>query len=139
MTTAREIMSTGADCVRTDETAADAARMMTRLQVGALPICGPDNRIKGVVTDRDLVRKVLGAGRDPGKFPAGDLNQDEAITVGADDSIEQAAETMAEYRIRRLPIVDGNRLIGMLALADLAGHLPESRTGALVSTLSDAA
>lgn len=81
------------------------------------------------VDDRKAADPVLGHGLG-GLFDR---------VVGADDSIEQAAETMAEYRIRRLPIVDGNRLIGMLALADLAGHLPESRTDALVSTLSDAA
>lgn len=133
----REVMTPGGDCVHTDETAADAARMMTQLQVGALPICGPDERIKGVVTDRDLVRKVLGAGREPDSFPAGDLNQDEAITIGADDEIEAAITTMATHKIRRLPVIDGGQLVGMLAAADLAGTLPESQTGQLVAALSD--
>lgn len=136
MTTARDLMSPGAECVHTTDTAADAARMMTRLQVGALPICGPDARLKGVVTDRDLVRKVLGAGREPGSFPAGDLNQDEAVTVGADDPVEQAVDTMADHQVKRLPVIDGDRLIGMLAVADLARSLPESQAGRLVAALS---
>ena len=88
MTTAREIINPGADCVRTDQTAADAATLMTRLGVGALPICGKDDKLKGVVTDRDLVVKVLGPGRDPATFPAGSLNQQEAVTIGADDSAQ---------------------------------------------------
>jgi CBS domain-containing protein len=137
MTTVREIMTASADCVRTDQTAADAARMMTQLQVGSLPICGPDERLKGVVTDRDLVRKVLGAGREAGSFPAGDLNQDEAVTIGADDEAEQAVDTMISHRVRRLPVVDRERLLGMLTLADLARALPEAQTGRLVAVLSD--
>ncbi|MGH3501873.1 MAG: CBS domain-containing protein, partial [Nocardioidaceae bacterium] len=89
MTTAREIMRSGDSCVRTEQTAADAARMMAELGFGALPICGPDDKVKGVVTDRDLVIKVMAHGRDAGAFPAGDLNQAEAVTVGADDDAEE--------------------------------------------------
>lgn len=136
MSTAREIMTASADCVRTDQTAADAARMMTTLGVGALPICGKDDKLKGVVTDRDLVTKVLGAGRDAGTFPAGDLNQAEAVTIGADDSVEEALATMAHHRVRRLPVIDGQRLVGMIALSDVARSLPHSRTGELVAALS---
>lgn len=136
MTTARQVMSGGAECVRTDQSAADAARLMAELKVGALPICGPDNKIKGVVTDRDLVIKVIAPGRDPGKFPAGDLNQGEAVTIGADDDTEEVLATMTRHKVRRLPVIDGDRLIGMIAVADVARSLPNATTGSLVEALS---
>ncbi|ASU78803.1 CBS domain-containing protein [Actinopolyspora erythraea] len=136
MSTVREIMHAGADCVRTEETAADAARMMARLGVGALPICGKDDRIKGVITDRDIVVKVVAEGRDAGTFPAGDLNQQEAVTIGADDSTDEAMRVMSERRIRRLPVIDGQRLVGMVTVADLATSVPEPRVGELVEALS---
>lgn len=131
-------MTAGADCVATDQTAADAARLMTELGVGALPICGPDDKIKGVVTDRDLVVKVVGPGRDAGTFPAGDLNQAEAATIGADDTAEDALATMTRYQVRRLPVIDQQRLVGMISIGDIARALPNSKVGDLVEILSTA-
>ncbi|MFP5070735.1 CBS domain-containing protein [Pseudonocardia nantongensis] len=136
MTIARDIMSPGADCIGTTDTVDDAARMMTRLGVGALPICGPDNKLKGVLTDRDIVTKVLGNGRDPGQFPAGDLNQAEAVTIGAEDTAEDVLATMTEHRVRRLPVIDGATLVGMVAVADVAHALPNPQVGDLVEALS---
>lgn len=131
-------MHKGADCVRTDQSAADAAALMAELGVGALPICGQDERLKGVLTDRDLVVKVVAAGRDAGTFPAGDLNQDEAVTVGADDPVAEVHATMTNHGIRRVPVVDGPRLVGMITLADLARAMPESQVGDLVQSLAAA-
>lgn len=136
MTTARDIMSGGVQCVRSDETAGDAARLMKELGVGALPICGRDNKIKGVVTDRDLVVKVFGAGRDPAEMPAGSLNQTEAVTIGADDSAEEVLATMTQHQVRRLPVIDGDQLVGMVAVADVARTLPHPETGQLLDALS---
>lgn len=136
MTTARDIMTPGADCIGTKETAADAARRMGELGVGALPICGPDNKVKGVVTDRDLIVKVVAAGRDLGAFPAGDLNQAEAVTIGADDPVEEALATMTRHQVRRLPVIDGESLVGMIAVADVARALPNPEVGDLVEALS---
>ncbi|GAB3686759.1 CBS domain-containing protein [Saccharopolyspora tripterygii] len=136
MTTAREIMNPSAECVRTDQTAADAARIMGEHKVGALPLCGPDNKIKGVVTDRDLVVKVLSKGRNPGSFPAGDLNQVEAVTIGADDDVEELLATMTRHKVRRTPVIDHGSLVGMVSLADVARALPHPETGELVEALS---
>lgn len=136
MTTAREIMTGGATCVRTDQTAADAARLMAEHKVGALPLCGPDNKVKGVVTDRDLVVKVLSQGRDAGTFPAGDLNQEEAVTIGADDDTEEVLNTMTRHRVRRTPVIDGGALVGMVSLADVGKTLSNPRVGELVEALS---
>ncbi|MDR7300065.1 CBS domain-containing protein [Haloactinomyces albus] len=136
MTTAREIMSPGTECVRSDQTAADAARLMGERSVGALPIAGNDNKIKGVVTDRDLVIKVMGQGRDAGTFPAGDLNQTEAVTIGADDSVDEVLATMSHHKVKRLPVVDQDRLVGMVAISDVARALPNPQVGDLEKALS---
>jgi CBS domain-containing protein len=136
MTAARDIMHPGAECVRTDQTAADAGRIMAEQKVGALPICGPDNKIKGVVTDRDVVVKVVAPGRDAGTFPAGDLNQAEAVTIGADDSVDEVLSTMMRHKVRRLPVIDQGALVGMVALADVVHNIPSARAGELVQALS---
>ncbi|GAA2364529.1 CBS domain-containing protein [Saccharopolyspora halophila] len=136
MTTARDIMHVGAECVRTDQSAADASRIMAEQKVGALPICGPDDKIKGVVTDRDVVVKVVAKGRGAGTFPAGDLNQSEAVTIGADDSAEQAMSTMMQHQVRRLPVIDSGELVGMITLADVARSVSNPQTGQLVEALS---
>jgi CBS domain-containing protein len=136
MATARDIMTAGADCVSTKDSAGAAARMMGDLGVGALPICGPDGKIKGVVTDRDLVVKVAAQGRDMGQFPAGDLNQNEAVTIGADDSVDDILATMTNHKVRRLPVIDGDKLVGMISIADVARALPNPEVGELVEALT---
>jgi len=135
MTTARQITTPGSQSVNTKDSAADAARLMGQLGVGALPLCGPDDKIKGVVADRDLVVKVVAPGRDLGAFPAGDLNQNEAVTIGADD-VDDVLATMTNHRVRRLPVIEDNRLVGMISLADVALALPNPEVGELVEALS---
>lgn len=104
MTTARELMTPGAECVGENETLVDAARKMADLDVGALPICGEDNRLKGIITDRDIVVHCLAKGGDPATALAGQFGQGKPVTIGADDSITEALRTMAEHQIRRLPV-----------------------------------
>ncbi|MFF0205207.1 CBS domain-containing protein [Streptomyces sp. NPDC005017] len=136
MTKARDIMTGGAECVGAQETVLDAARKMTDLGVGALPICGTDNKLKGMVTDRDIVVKVLGAGKDPATCQAGDLAQGEAVTIGADDDVEEILHTMTEHKVRRLPVIDGHDLVGMVAQADVARSLDDATVGDLLQALS---
>ena len=137
MTTARELMTAGAECVGENETLVDAARKMRDLDVGALPICGEDDRLKGVLTDRDIVVKCLADGGDPKTTTAGTYGQGKPVTIGADDSAEEALKTMAKHQVRRLPVIDGHRLVGMLAQADVAKHGGEdARTGQMVEEIS---
>lgn len=136
MTTAREIMTPGAECIGEQESVLQAARKMTELGVGALPICGTDDRLKGMVTDRDIVIKVLGADRDPGKVTAGDLSQGEVVTIGADDRVEEILHTMTTHKVRRLPVIDKHRLVGIVAQADVARALPDPQVGDLLEALS---
>ena len=136
MITAREIMTRGAECARTTESLVDVARRMRMLDVGALPICGEDGRLRGMITDRDIVVKCVAAGANPADHRVGELAQGRAITVGADDSVEQALRTMMNADVRRLPVVDGHRLVGMVSLAALAMNLPDDDLGELVGAVS---
>lgn len=137
--TAREVMSGGAECVGESDSVADAARKLAELNVGAMPICGEDNRLKGMLTDRDIVVKVIAQGRDPGSTTAREIaDQEEVVTIGADDSVDEALRTMAHHKVRRLPVIDGHDLIGMVSQADLAKALDDSKIGQLVEAISAA-
>ena len=136
--TARDVMSGGAECIGENETMLDAARQMAELDVGAMPICGEDDRLKGMVTDRDIVVKVLAQGKDPAQTRAGELAQGKPVTIGADDSVEEALHTMAEHKVRRLPVIDGHQLIGVVSQGDLAKAVDEEQVGELVEAISSA-
>jgi CBS domain-containing protein len=138
MTTARDIMTQSPECAAEDETLVDAARKMRDLDVGALPICGSDNRLKGMVTDRDIAVKVVADGRDPGSVKVGELAEGKPVTIGADDSVEEALRTMTSHGVRRLPVIDGHDLVGVVSQADIARNLPEDKVGDLVEAISKA-
>jgi CBS domain-containing protein len=138
MATAREIMTGGAECVGENETLADAAKKMVDLDVGALPICGEDNRLKGMLTDRDIVVKAIAQGKSPEQVKAGELGEGKPVTIGADDSVEEALRTMTDHKVRRLPVIDGHDLIGIVSQADVATNLPDEKTGELVQAISAA-
>lgn len=136
--TVREVMSRSAECVGENENVLDAARKLADLDVGSLPICGEDNRLKGMITDRDIVVKVVAKGQNPANVTAGSLAQGKPTTVGADDSLDEAVRTMVQYKVRRLPVIDGHDLVGMLSQADLAKALPADKAGELVQGISQA-
>jgi CBS domain-containing protein len=136
VTTARELMTAGAECVGENETLVDAARKMRDLDVGALPICGEDNRLKGMLTDRDIVVKCLAEGGDPTSTTAGQFGQGKPVTIGADDDVDEALKTMSDHQVRRLPVIDGHELVGMLTQADVARHLGKKDTGDVVQDIS---
>ena len=96
--TAREVMTGGAECIGENDTLLDAAKRLAELDVGAMPICGDDDRLKGMLTDRDIVVKALAQGKDPGSTRAGELAEGKPVTIGADDSVEEALHTMAEHK-----------------------------------------
>jgi CBS domain-containing protein len=136
MPTARDIMTPEATCVGEQENVVAAARKMAELDVGALPICGQDNRLKGMLTDRDIVVKVLAQGRDPNSVTAGELAQGKPVTIGADDDAAEILRTMASHKVRRLPVIDGHNLVGIVAIADVARALPDRPVGDLIDAIS---
>ena len=134
--TARDVMTPNAECVGENETLLDAARKMADRGYGAMPICGEDDRLKGMVTDRDIVVKALAKGKDPSSTRAGELGEGKPVTIGADDSVDEALQTMAEHGVRRLPVIDGHDLIGIVSQADLAKNVDEEKVGELVEAIS---
>ncbi|WP_020524059.1 CBS domain-containing protein [Catelliglobosispora koreensis] len=138
MTTAKDIMHLGAECVPATETLDRAAQMMRDKQVGSLPICGPDNKLKGILTDRDIVVKCIAAGKDPSKMTAGDLAQGKALYVDANASEQEVLEVMESNKIRRVPVIENKKIVGMISEADIAQHLSESQLAHFVTTITQA-
>jgi CBS domain-containing protein len=138
MSAVREIMTGNAECASVNDSLVDAARKMRDLDVGALPICGDDNRLAGMITDRDIVVKCIADGADPGAVKVSELAEGKPVTVGADDSVEEALRTMADHGVRRLPVIDGHDLVGVVSQADIAKNLPEQSVGDLVEAISSA-
>jgi CBS domain-containing protein len=138
MVTARDIMTRGAECAKPTDSLVDVARRMRMQNVGALPICGDDGRLSGMITDRDIVVKCIAAGGNPAEHTAGEFAQGGVVTVKADDSVERALRTMMGAGVRRLPVIDGRTIVGMISLADLAMSLPEDNVGELVGAVSSA-
>src|SRR5689334_25384869 len=104
MTTARDLMTADPAVLPEDVTAADAARQMADRNIGALPVCNAEGRLAGVITDRDLAVRIVAEGRDPSSTRVGDLLEGgEVVTIGADDSAEEAIRTMKDHAVRRLP------------------------------------
>lgn len=137
MTTAREIMTSDVRCIGENETLTDAARLMAEMDVGALPICGEDQRLKGMLTDRDIVVKCIAQGGDPTQTRAGSLAEGKPVTIGADDDVREALTTMETHQVRRLPVIDGHDLVGMISQADIALSLSATETGETVEAISE--
>jgi CBS domain-containing protein len=135
---AREVMSDDCTCIGENDSVLDAAARLRDLDVGALPICGEDDRLKGMLTDRDIVVKVLAEGKDPASTKAGELGvgDGKTVTIGADDPIDEALRTMSEHQVRRLPVIDGHRLVGIISQADIARNYEEDKVGELVEAIS---
>jgi CBS domain-containing protein len=136
--TAREVMTGGAESIGENDTITDAAKRLAELNVGAMPICGEDNRLKGMLTDRDIAIKVIAQGKDPNTVKAGQLAEGKPVTIGADDSVDEALRTMTDHAVRRLPVIDGHDLIGIVSQADLARSIDEEKVGDLVEAISSA-
>jgi CBS domain-containing protein len=138
--TARDIMSPDCECVGENDSVLDAAKRLAELNVGSMPICGEDDRLKGMLTDRDIVVKVLAQGKDPASTKAGELGQGDGktVTIGADDSIDEALRTMIDHKVRRLPVIDGKQLVGIISQADVATNIDEEKVGDLVEAISAA-
>lgn len=135
MTTAREVMHAGAECIGEHESLQDAAQRMRDLDVGSLPICGDDDRLHGIITDRDIVIKCMAGGADPAAMTAGELAQGKPVTVEAGADISDVLQAMESRQIRRVPVIENHRLVGIISEADLARHLPEQAVGEFVEAV----
>ncbi|MEV5428749.1 CBS domain-containing protein [Streptomyces sp. NPDC052701] len=130
MTTARDIMHRGAQWIPAHETLHRAAQLMRELGVGALPVSDADERLCGILTDRDIVVGCVALGHDPARVTAGDMAQGTPRWIDADADVGQVLHEMQEHRIRRLPVIEDKRLVGMISESDLARHLSADQIAA---------
>ncbi|MDI2032206.1 CBS domain-containing protein [Saccharopolyspora sp. TS4A08] len=135
MTTARDIMHSGAECIGENDTLLTAARMMRDLDVGSLPICGDDDRLHGIITDRDIVLRCCAEGRDPAQVRASEMAQGTPHWIDARSDVGEVLASMEEHRIRRMPVISDHRLVGMISEADLAQHLDGNQLAHFVETI----
>ncbi|WP_308195668.1 CBS domain-containing protein [Dactylosporangium sp. AC04546] len=124
---ARDIMHPEAECVGEGESLVTAARRMRDLGVGSLPICGPDDRLHGMITDRDITVKCVAEGQDPNEVHARDLAQERLIWVDAGADVDEVLRKMEHHQIKRLPVIENRRLVGIISEADLARNVDEHR------------
>ena len=137
MTIARDIMTPSPQCVGEHQTLAEAARLLASLDVGVLPICGDEGKLKGMLTDRDIVVKAIAEGRDPASTTAGSLAEGKPIYVNADDDIHEVMTLMKQHQVRRLPVIDDHRLVGIVSQGDIALTASAKDTGRTVEQISE--
>jgi CBS domain-containing protein len=135
MTTARDIMHIGAECIGEHETLQYAAQRMRDLDVGALPICADDDSLQGIITDRDIVTKCIANGADPATVTAGQLAQGAPVTIDSWADVAEVLNAMEQHQIRRLPVLESDRPVGMITEADLARHLPDQSVAQFVEVI----
>ena len=136
MTQVRELMTADPEHLSADDTLVTAAQLMRDADVGSLPICDAEGQVTGIVTDRDIVVKCIADGGDPSTATVGSIASEMVYTVGPDDQIENALTVMEDHQVRRLPIVENGKLVGMLAQADVARNMSEPRVGEVVEEIS---
>ena len=137
--TVREAMHEGCECINESETIIQAAKLMEQLDIGVLPICGSDDRLKGMLTDRDIVVKVLAHDMDPTTTPVSEFAQGTPVWVNADASIDEALELMRENAVKRLPVIDEDKqLCGIVTEADIATTVSKTKTGQVVEAIASA-
>jgi CBS domain-containing protein len=135
MTTARDVMHAGAKCIGQHESLKRAAELMRDLDVGSLPICGDDDRLHGIITDRDIVTRCVAEGADPAATTAGELAKGTPVTVNSGTDISAVLQAMEENQIKRLPVIEDRRLVGIISHADISRHLPKQAVGEVVEAL----
>lgn len=127
MTTARDIMSSEVHTISERQSLVDAAALMRDRGVGALPVVSVDGQLSGVVTDRDIVVEAVAGGRDPGATAVGGAAHGIVSTVGPDEDIDRVVSIMGDQQIKRLVVVEGGRIVGMISESDLARHVAEDK------------
>lgn len=134
----RDLMSPSVVSITPTESAALAARLLSRHNVGALPVCSPDGQLRGIVTDRDIVLRCVAAEEDPAQTQVKDIMSRHCAVVSPEDDIRLAGRLMAAGQIRRLPVLEDGQVVGMVSLGDLARtHSCDMEAGKALSEISE--
>ena len=134
-TSIKEVMTRDVRACEPNATVAEAAKVMAQEDVGPVPIV-EDGRLVGIVTDRDIVVRVVAEGRDPNATTVKEIASTDLVTVSPDDDLDEALHLLAERQVRRLPVVEGDRLVGIVAQADIARLGKDKKTGEVVEEIS---
>lgn len=135
MKTARDLMTSPAECLAPDESLVDAARMFSKYDVGSMPVVDGDTLV-GVITDRDIVVEGVGKNLDLAATPVSKIMSTKVLTVQVTDDALAVAKMLADNQIRRVPVVDGDRVVGVVSQADVALELDNAIAGEVVEDIS---
>ena len=116
----RDVMNQNIVTIDPTESAALAARLLARHNVGALPVCSANGRLQGIVTDRDIILRCVAPEDDPRRVPVKNIMTRHPKALSPADDVRQAAQIMAIQQVRRLPVVEDGRVVGLVSLGDLA-------------------
>ncbi len=131
----RDLMTSSPASCEASTPVVEAARQMAQQDVGPIPVVEGDQLV-GIVTDRDIVLRVVAEGRDPSSTTAQEIVSSDLVTVTPDSNLDEALQLMAQNQVRRLPVAEGDRLVGIVAQADVARAADEERTGEVVQDIS---
>jgi CBS domain-containing protein len=135
MTQVRDVMTSNPQSCESSASVVEAARAMAKEDVGPVPVVEGE-RLVGLLTDRDIVVRVVAEGRDPESTTVGEVASSNLATVSPDEDLDRALQLLAERQVRRLPVVEGDRLVGIVAQADIARQGDDTRTGQVVEQIS---
>lgn len=132
-----DAMHRKADWASADTPVSEIAKMMAKDDVGAIPV-GKDDKLVGMITDRDISLRVVAEGRDPAKTQAQEIMTKGIVYCRTTESVEDAIHLMDQKKIRRLPVIDDNkRLVGMLSLGDVSHAVSRELSGELLHAVAD--
>ena len=134
----RDLMNPSVVSITPGESASLAARLLSRHNLGSLPVCGEDGGLRGIVTDRDIILRCVAAEEDPAQTPVKDIMSRNCAVVSPDDDAREATRLMAARQVRRLPVLEDGRVVGMVSLGDLArSHRCDMEASKALSEISE--
>jgi CBS domain-containing protein len=136
MASVRETMTANPRSIETSASVVEAARLMRAEHIGSLPVV-KGGRLVGMITDRDLALRVVAEGADPESVTVGEVASHDTVTAEPDQDLDEALRLMAHHQVRRLPVAEGGRLVGILAQADVAHGEDREKVGEVVEAISD--
>jgi CBS domain-containing protein len=134
----RDAMTANPRTVGLDDLVVEVAHIMEEEDVGSVPVVDADNILAGMVTDRDIALRVVGAGRDPHSTKVGEIATKQVIPAYPDEPLDEALDQMAHLQVRRLPVIEDDRVVGILAQADVVHEVKDKHAGQLVEEISQA-
>lgn len=134
----RDLMNPSVVSITPGESAALAARLLSRHNIGSLPVCSEDGCLRGIVTDRDIVTRCVAAEEDPAQTPVRDIMTRNCTSVAPDDDPREATRLMSVRQVRRLPVLEEGKVVGMISLGDLAcSHTCDMEASKALSEISE--